>query len=193
MKKPLYWVRLDFNEFYRMVMAPKSDEELAAWIRDFSSTLFFGDGPCEYAKSLRSIASNEHEKYSESGAKGAEARWRKNAENGDANGEAIGEANSDPNGIREEKKREYKRTKKVLNIPFEDYLSSYPNDLQKITAERTWKKMTDEERVLAIGYLPSYISSLSDLKYCYGTNNYLLNKPWAKKQTAPAKTEEPWI
>lgn len=122
-KKPLFFVQLDFNQFYREIES-RSDSELCEWVRGFAKTLFFGQGSCQWAQQLRQEADRSREKFVAAGIAGAAARYRKNSDancdaNGDANGIATSDANGDatshPNSRREQKRTEEK-TNPITNV-----------------------------------------------------------------------------
>jgi hypothetical protein len=109
-KKPLFFVQLDFNQFYREVET-RSDAELCEWVRAFAKTLFFGQGACPWAQQLRTEADRSREKFVAAGIAGAAARYGRNSDaNGNANSDANGDATNPPNSRREEKRREEKTT-----------------------------------------------------------------------------------
>jgi hypothetical protein len=79
-----------------------------------------------------------------------------------------------------------KERRENLNISFEEYCSKYPKTEQGVSAEKTWGRLSDEERETAIAFIEPYKASKSELKFCLGLNNYLLEKPWTKaKQEIP--------
>jgi len=87
-------------------------------------------------------------------------------------------------------KEEIKKDKEI-NIPFDQFWSSYDKKIERDKCERKWNALKDEERTLIMAYIPKYKKSQPDKQYRKNPDTFLNNKSWLDEivSSEPAKSE----
>lgn len=67
---------------------------------------------------------------------------------------------------------------KVVNIPFSDFWDTYDKKKDTAKCDKKWASLTDKERELVMGHIPSYVQSTPDKKYRKSPLTYLNGKCW---------------
>lgn len=71
-----------------------------------------------------------------------------------------------------------KKPSKPLNISFDEFWDLYDKKQDRPKCERLWSKLTDQERLDIMAYLPKYKQSQPDKKYRKHPQTFLNNRSW---------------
>lgn len=90
------------------------------------------------------------------------------------------------------------KKEKIKDGIFEKYWDEYHKITGKIktdkeATEKYWKKLTDEEKQLAIDKIPDYVASISDSKYIKKARTYLADKNFNDEFRKPDESAEPTV
>lgn len=138
--------RLSVNSLLAIAYDLHVDEKIIkAIIYDYD--LFKIDGEAFYSDRLSRTMSAYNDKKTklvEAGKRGAEARYKP--------------GHGHPIAIRLDKIRlnKIREDESILNAPFEKFWDLYDKKVDKGLALKQWRALTDEERLLAMAYLPKY-------------------------------------
>lgn len=86
-------------------------------------------------------------------------------------------SNSNSNSNKSKTKHNIVADAHSLKFPFSDFWDRYPNKKGRAAAEKTWQRMNNEDRRLAIDALPAYERSVSPQFLKHGST-YLNQKVW---------------
>jgi hypothetical protein len=88
---------------------------------------------------------------------------------------SIGQSNS---SVSKPLTKEEPLTNKPINIEFDIFWNLYDKKVSKDKCENKWNKLTDNERQLAIDFIPKYKLSQPNKKYRKNPETFLNNKSW---------------
>lgn len=71
-----------------------------------------------------------------------------------------------------------KKPSQPLNISFDDFWDLYDKNQDRPKCERLWSKLSDQERLDIMAYLPKYKQSQPDKKYRKHPQTFLNNRSW---------------
>ena len=81
--------------------------------------------------------------------------------------------------VKEEVKDKELEVESLLNHPFEDFWDLYDKKVgDKNKLEKKWNKLTDEERQMAMDYIPYYRHAQPDKTYRKNPDTFINNKSW---------------
>jgi hypothetical protein len=85
------------------------------------------------------------------------------------------------------KKRKEKKSKedKIINIPFESFWDLYDKKTGKVSSEKKWVALTDEERLKAMKHIPTYKLKTPEAQYRKNPEGYLHNKMFNDEISTP--------
>jgi hypothetical protein len=73
---------------------------------------------------------------------------------------------------------------------FEEFKKEYPKAVPQ-SCERNWRKLTDQEKKIAIEYIPEYSQEISESRFAMKPRDYITGKPW-EKRTPKENYEDHW-
>lgn len=75
-----------------------------------------------------------------------------------------------------------KPQKAILNISFEEFYEAYGKKVDRVDAEKRWRKLTDRERELVMEDIPKYRATITDKKYQKSPATYLNKESWTDER-----------
>jgi len=196
-----FFYRLPSAEFAAEVMKRANDADLSAWVRSLAIDLLQGDSLDPFGQMLILEAADYREKKKRAGEKGNKTRWSDDrtaiADLSQCDRTAIADLSpvtvavtvAVPNT--EEFDKSNSCTAKAERGPkFDEFWELYPNKSGKYNAQKTWQRMSANDRQQAIDGLQTYVDSVTDKKYLRMGSTYLSKKTWLDESEAGSSVQE---